>query len=359
MADLVLSGIFKRFGSVEAVAGVSLDCSEGRFMALMGPSGCGKTTLLRLIAGLESADQGSIQIGGRDVTALPPEKRNIGLMFQSYALFPHMTVAGNLAFPMRMRRDFTAAERQRRIARALDLVRLPGVSERYPRQLSGGQQQRVAFARALIDEPDILLLDEPLSNLDARLREEMQLELAELRRQVPVTTILVTHDQSEGLALADEIVVMRGGAIEQAGAPRDVYANPATPFVADFLGGANVLSVAILPGPGGSWTLRFRDGAEFSAPAGFAAKPGSANLVIRQEHIRLFDERAPADIAVQASIAAVAFRGAFAQIAAEAFGQRLRIAAPPGDAPKPGERLRIGWQLKDCKLIPADAEAET
>jgi len=243
VADVEIESVFKSFGKVEALNDVSLTIADGAFVALMGPSGCGKTTLLRLISGLETADRGAIRIGVLDVAATPPEKRNVGLMFQSYALFPHMTVAENLNFPMRMRREYDAAERAHRIGRALDLVRLPHVGDRYPRQLSGGQQQRVAFARALIDEPNVLLLDEPLSNLDARLRDEMQIELVEMRRQVPITTIRVTHDQTEGLTLADEIVVMREGRIEQTGAPRAVYSDPATTFVADFLGGANLIPV--------------------------------------------------------------------------------------------------------------------
>ena len=251
MADVTISHLSKRFGKVDALKDVSLTIRDGAFVALMGPSGCGKTTLLRLLSGLEMADAGTITIGARDVSATPPEKRDIGLMFQSYALFPHMTVAENLSFPMRMRRDYDAAERERRIARALDLVRLPDIRDRTPRQLSGGQQQRVAFARALIDEPSVLLLDEPLSNLDARLRDEMQIELIEIRRQAPITTILVTHDQTEGLTLADEIVVMRAGRVEQAGLPRAVYSEPATVFVADFLGGANLVPVEAAPADGG------------------------------------------------------------------------------------------------------------
>ena len=264
MADVTISHLSKRFGKVDALKDVSLTIRDGAFVALMGPSGCGKTTLLRLLSGLEMADAGTITIGSRDVSATPPEKRDIGLMFQSYALFPHMTVAENLSFPMRMRRDYDAAERERRIRRALDLVRLPDIRDRTPRQLSGGQQQRVAFARALIDEPSVLLLDEPLSNLDARLRDEMQMELIEIRRQAPITTILVTHDQTEGLTLADEIVVMRAGRVEQAGLPRAVYSEPATVFVADFLGGANLVRVDAAP----RRRQLARDGAEWRNDSG-------------------------------------------------------------------------------------------
>ena len=351
MSDVRITGLSKAFGKTIAVRDVSFTCQDGKFTALMGPSGCGKTTLLRLIAGLEAADAGSIRIGQSDVTRLPPERRNIGLMFQSYALFPHMTVAENLAFPLRMRRKYDAAERTRRIARALDLVRLPAIGGRYPRQLSGGQQQRVAVARALIDEPSVLLLDEPLSNLDARLREEMQLELVEMRRQVPITTILVTHDQTEGLTLADEIVVMRDGRIEQSGAPRAVYANPATAFVADFLGGANLIPVEVTAAAAGCWQITFKTGATVLAEAGMTDRPGPAAMAVRQESIRILPGALEGGVSAEAAVTAVAYRGAFAQIAADALGQQLRFAAGPDARLAAGDKIRIGWRLADCRII--------
>jgi ABC-type Fe3+/spermidine/putrescine transport system ATPase subunit len=354
MAGVVVTGLSKRFGKVEALKEVGLVIGDGRFVALMGPSGCGKTTLLRLLSGLETADRGTIAIGARDVTQVAPEQRNIGLMFQSYALFPHMTVAENLAFPMRMRRGYGAAERERRIRNALDLVRLPAVADRYPGQLSGGQQQRVAFARALIDEPDVVLLDEPLSNLDARLRDEMQVELVEMRARLPITTILVTHDQTEGLTLADEIVVMRDGRIEQAGAPRAVYSDPATAFVADFLGGANLVPVEIVAG-NGAWRARAGDGTMVSAPAPKDGAPGAATLMIRQEHLRVQRAGETVDSArdaeAEARIVAVAYRGQAAQIVVDALGQRLRLIADAGAAPAAGDAARIAWPLNEARLI--------
>ncbi len=350
MADVTISNLSKRFGKVEALKDVSLSIRDGAFVALMGPSGCGKTTLLRLLSGLEMADAGAIRIGARDVSATPPEKRDIGLMFQSYALFPHMTVAENLNFPMRMRRDYDAAERERRIRRALDLVRLPDIRDRTPRQLSGGQQQRVAFARALIDEPSVLLLDEPLSNLDARLRDEMQMELLEIRRQAPITTILVTHDQTEGLTLADEIVVMRTGRIEQAGAPRAVYSEPATTFVADFLGGANLVPVDAAPA-GGAWRATAPDGTSIPVPPPADGRGGPANLMVRQEHLRLLAPDEGAEVAVPAVVAAVAYRGQSAQVAVEALGRRLRLGVGPQTRAKAGDAVRIGWALADSRLI--------
>jgi putative spermidine/putrescine transport system ATP-binding protein len=351
VAEVATQGVSKAYGTVWAVRDVSLTVAEGRFVALMGPSGCGKTTLLRLIAGLERSDAGTIRIGARDVTALPPERRDVGLMFQSYALFPHMTVAENLAFPMRMRRGYDGAERGRRVARALDLVRLVNVGDRYPRQLSGGQQQRVAFARALIDEPSVLLLDEPLSNLDARLRDEMQFELVELRRQVPITTVLVTHDQIEGLTLADEIVVMREGRVEQAGPPQRVYSDPATPFVADFLGGANLIPVEVLKAADGGWQARAADGTTVPAPPPRNGQVGPATLMLRQEHLRLVRPGECADANVSGCVGAVAYRGPAVQVVIEAMGKRLRLIAPPDTRLDPGASVAIGWSLIDARLI--------
>jgi putative spermidine/putrescine transport system ATP-binding protein len=350
MADVTIRNLSKRFGKVEALKDVSLTIRDGAFVALMGPSGCGKTTLLRLLSGLELADAGTITIGARDVSTTPAEKRDIGLMFQSYALFPHMTVAENLNFPMRMRRNYDAAERERRIKRALNLVRLPDIRDRTPKQLSGGQQQRVAFARALIDEPSVLLLDEPLSNLDARLRDEMQMELIEIRRQAPITTILVTHDQTEGLTLADEIVVMRTGHIEQAGPPRAVYSEPSTVFVADFLGGANLVPVQVAPADG-SWRATAADGTTIPVPAPADSRPGSATLMIRQEHLSLLAPDETADVSVPAVVAAVAYRGQSVQVAVDALGHRLRLGARPETAAKTGDAGRIGWALSQSRLI--------
>jgi putative spermidine/putrescine transport system ATP-binding protein len=350
MADVTIRNLSKRFGKVEALKDVSLTIRDGAFVALMGPSGCGKTTLLRLLSGLEMADAGTISIGARDVSTTPAEKRDIGLMFQSYALFPHMTVAENLNFPMRMRRNYDAAERERRIKRALDLVRLPDIRDRTPKQLSGGQQQRVAFARALIDEPSVLLLDEPLSNLDARLRDEMQMELIEIRRQAPITTILVTHDQTEGLTLADEIVVMRAGHIEQAGPPRAVYSEPSTLFVADFLGGANLVPVDATSADGG-WRATATDGTAIPAPPPADGTAGPATLMIRQEHMRWLAPGDVADVAVPAIVAAVAYRGQSVQLAVDALGQRLRLGIRPDVLAKAGDSGRIGWAVSDSRLI--------
>lgn len=239
---LVLDRLEKRFGDGDpAVRSLSIEVGSGELLGLLGPSGCGKTTTLRMIAGLMSASGGRIAVGGVDVTALPPYRRNMGVVFQNYALFPHMTVAENLAFGLKMR-GVGRAERDARVSRALDLVRLGSFAGRRPVQLSGGQQQRIALARALVIEPSILLLDEPLSNLDANLREEMRTEIRDIQQRLGITTVFVTHDQTEALAACDRIAVMRAGQLEQLGTPFEVYERPASAFVAGFVGRINQAS---------------------------------------------------------------------------------------------------------------------
>jgi putative spermidine/putrescine transport system ATP-binding protein len=241
MSFLELQGLTKRFGAHVAVDGLSLTVEKGEFVSLLGPSGCGKTTTLQLIAGFVEPTAGAIRLEGRDLLAVKPARRGLGIVFQSYALFPHMTVAENVAFGLEMQ-GVAAVERTRRVGETLELVGLAAFSGRFPRQMSGGQQQRVALARALVIKPQILLLDEPLSNLDAKLREEMQIELRQIQRSLGTTTILVTHDQGEAMALSDRLVVMNHGRAEQIGAPHDAYERPATPFVASFLGKTNLVN---------------------------------------------------------------------------------------------------------------------
>lgn len=231
----------KQYGPVCAVEGVNLAVEKGEFVSLLGPSGCGKTTTLQMIAGFIEPTAGNISLDGEDLLRLPPNRRGLGIVFQSYALFPHMTVAQNLAFGLEMR-GVSRPEINKRVKETLDLVGLSDKAARYPRQMSGGQQQRVALARALIIKPAILLLDEPLSNLDAKMREEMQIELRQIQQTLGTTTVLVTHDQHEALALSDRIVVMSAAKVEQIGTPLDVYEKPATPFVASFLGKTNVFT---------------------------------------------------------------------------------------------------------------------
>jgi putative spermidine/putrescine transport system ATP-binding protein len=243
MSFLVLENLSKRFGAHLAVDSLSLGVEKGEFVSLLGPSGCGKTTTLQMIAGFVEPTSGAVRLEDRDLLAMKPSRRGLGIVFQSYALFPHMTVAENVAFGLEMQ-GVAAAERTRRVGETLELVGLTAFTGRFPRQLSGGQQQRVALARALVIRPQILLLDEPLSNLDAKLREEMQIELRQIQRTVGTTTILVTHDQAEAMALSDRIVVMNHGRAEQVGPPHEAYERPATPFVASFLGKTNLLDGA-------------------------------------------------------------------------------------------------------------------
>jgi putative spermidine/putrescine transport system ATP-binding protein len=267
---LKLDGIRKNYGTVAAVAGVELVVDEGEFFTLLGPSGSGKTTLLRLIAGFERPDSGKIQLGGREVTDLPPYARETNTVFQDYALFPHMTVAENIGYGLRIK-GVPRAAREKRVQRALEMVRLASLGHRRPNQLSGGQRQRVALARAVVNEPEVLLLDEPLGALDLKLRQEMQIELKQIQQEVGITFIYVTHDQEEALTMSDRLAVMTNGQIEQIGSPVDVYERPATEFVAGFIGISNVL---------------LRDG---------------VRLVVRPEKIRMLaeGETAPAGMTVE------------------------------------------------------------
>ena len=249
--DVELVGVTKRFGATAAVDSIDLEVHPGEFLSLLGPSGCGKTTTLRLIAGFERPDEGEVRIGGRDVSRVPPYRRDVNTVFQSYALFPHLTVLDNVAYGLKQR-GLGRSDRRVRATEMLELVRLTGFGERKPRQLSGGQQQRVALARALVMHPRVLLLDEPLGALDLKVRKELQIELKRIQEEIGITFVYVTHDQDEALAMSDRVVVMNAGRIEQIGAPRDIYDRPATEWIASFIGDTNFLhaggrEVAIRP----------------------------------------------------------------------------------------------------------------
>jgi putative spermidine/putrescine transport system ATP-binding protein len=261
-----LSNIVKRFGDYTAVHQMSLDIEEGSFVTLLGPSGCGKTTTLRMIAGLLDPSEGEISIKGKRVNDVPIHKRNLGLVFQNYALFPHKTVADNVAFGLNYR-NVGKEEARRKVAEALELVQLPDLGARYPKELSGGQQQRIALARAIVIEPDVLLLDEPLSALDANLREDMRVELKRIQQSIGVTTVFVTHDQTEALAMSDQIIVMSEGRVEQIGAPEEVYNTPATEFVAQFLGASNLLSAKCTAVEGANYSSTFPASPELPSPS--------------------------------------------------------------------------------------------
>ena len=401
MTHLVLSGLSKRYGDQLAVDGISLSIAQGEFVSLLGPSGCGKTTTLQMIAGFVEPTAGSIRIDGRDLLAIPASKRGLGIVFQNYALFPHLSVTTNIAFGLEMR-QVAKAERMRRVADTLALVGLTGLSERYPAQLSGGQQQRVALARALVIQPELLLLDEPLSNLDAKLREEMQVELARIQRTIGITTLMVTHDQGEALALSDRVVVMHAGRIEQEGFPVDAYENPASGFVCDFLGKSNrftidrIDGVAATPAPAAvtgddaaaavqaihaihaihsSDALRSVDAGPrktSSGPPGTGiarmgpltialppavlarVKPGD-RLLVRPEKIG-FGPPGPA--ALPAKVASRVFQGNHWLYQFEtALGVVLVIRQNDGSPqPATGESVHLVWRAADMRAVPGDPQ---
>ncbi|HEY5829002.1 MAG TPA: putative 2-aminoethylphosphonate ABC transporter ATP-binding protein [Hyphomicrobiaceae bacterium] len=303
---LRVQGITKRFGAFTALDDVSLEVESGRLVCFLGPSGCGKTTLLRVIAGLEMQDTGNVEIGGRDVTRLPPAQRDFGIVFQSYALFPNLTAAQNVGYGLVNRRK-ARAEIAKRVAELLSLVGMPEQGAKYPSQLSGGQQQRVALARALASSPSLLLLDEPLSALDARVRVRLRDEIKALQRRLGITTVMVTHDQEEALAMADRIVVMNRGRVEQVGSPAEIYARPATAFVAHFVGAMNILD-AVVAGPG-----RAQAGSLALAcdALGQRAEGHRVRLGLRPEEVRIRGIEPGAPNAVLVTVVLLDFLGAF------------------------------------------------
>jgi putative spermidine/putrescine transport system ATP-binding protein len=296
MTRLTIDGLSKRFDDVRAVDEVDLDIADHELVSLLGPSGCGKTTTLRCIAGFETPSAGRILFDGGDIVGLPAERRNIGMVFQNYALFPHMTVTQNLAFGLEMRR-VGKAEAAQRIARALETVQLSGLGERYPRQLSGGQQQRVALARALVIEPRVLLLDEPLANLDAKLREEVRFFVRQLQKRVGITTVYVTHDQAEAMVISDRIVVMFDGRVHQIGNPLEIYARPVSREVANFIGLSNFIDARVRGRNGtGEYVLDSGLGVLRCACADALAEGAPVSVVVRPEVIELA-AAGPADAA--------------------------------------------------------------
>jgi spermidine/putrescine transport system ATP-binding protein len=284
---ITLEGVSKRFGSHTAVHELDLEIRDGEFFSLLGPSGCGKTTTLRMIAGFEIPDTGRVLLHGDDVTETQPNKRRVNMVFQQYALFPHMSIYDNVAFGLKMN-SVPRGEHAARIAAMLRIVELEGLERRRPRQLSGGQQQRVALARALVNTPTALLLDEPLGALDVKLRRNMQSELKRIQRELGTTFVYVTHDQEEALAMSDRIAVMNGGRVEQIGSPREIYDNPQTPFVADFIGSLNALELVVAEIVGNLAVGRYGDGERIVVAAGTGIRAGDAIRVsVRPERVRI------------------------------------------------------------------------
>ncbi len=348
MALLAVEGLTKRFGTALALDGLDLEVRRGEFLALLGGSGSGKSTLLRLVAGFEAPDAGRILLEGRDLAGLPPHARPVGMMFQTYALFPHLSVFDNVAYGLRRER-VAAAEIRLRVGEALAMVGLEAMAGRKPHQLSGGQRQRVALVRSLVKRPRLLLLDEPLAALDAGLRERTGLELRALQRRTGAGFVMVTHDQAEALALADRIAVLEAGRLAQCGPPAELYDRPATRFVARFLGAANV--------------LEGRVGADGAVEAGACrlalrhdAAPGEALAVaLRPERIRLLPGPPAAANAVAGMLRDLAYRGdGWMALVALPDGAELRVALPAGAAPpEPGSRLALGWSAE--ALVPLRA----
>jgi putative spermidine/putrescine transport system ATP-binding protein len=352
MGHLHLDGLQKRYGAgAPAVASLSLEVTRGELLGLLGPSGCGKTTALRMIAGLTPSTAGRVVVAGRDVTGLPPYRRDMGIVFQNYALFPHMDVAANVAFGLEMRGK-SRAEIGVRVGRALDMVRLGGLGHRRPKELSGGQQQRVALARALVIEPSILLLDEPLSNLDAKLRDEMRGEIRDIQQRLGITTIFVTHDQTEALAMCDRIAVMQAGRLEQLATPHDIYEHPATPFVADFVGRINRLEA-----------MRTADGSLRAGPLAMRGSPGPAGpvTVMIRPHRVGFGPAANTDWnSCEGVVRRVTYIGDVLQCDVTCGAASLTVerhTQPGAFTPIAGEAVTLCWRVSDTLAFPRDALA--
>ncbi|MBX3530324.1 MAG: ABC transporter ATP-binding protein [Rhizobiaceae bacterium] len=357
-AALSIRSLVKRYGSVVATDGVSLDVSAGEFMSLLGPSGSGKTTLLMLLAGFEVADGGEIRMRDRDISRVPPNKRDIGMVFQRYALFPHMSVAQNVAFPLRMR-GVAKADREARVRAALETVELTGYLDRMPAQLSGGQQQRVALARAIVFEPGILLMDEPLGALDRKLRKHMQVELKELQGRLGATVIYVTHDQEEALAMSDRVAIINAGRIEQLATPRELYDAPASAFVGDFIGEINLFDAKVEELESGGIKLASGFGPLTGTPV-----PGATFSRGQKVHVGIRPERiavraGAASDGWQAGIRQTIFNGSNVTVyATMQDGQELRATVAPNDREASlarGEAISLSAAPRDVFVFPAGA----
>jgi spermidine/putrescine transport system ATP-binding protein len=357
----------KVFGEVAAVDGLDLEIRAGEFFSLLGPSGCGKTTTLRMIGGFELPTAGRIELGGVDITREPPEKRPVNMVFQSYALFPHLSVFENVAFGLR-RRKVPQPEVTQRVGDALDLVRLAGFDKRKPDQLSGGQQQRVALARALVNRPQVLLLDEPLGALDLKLRRQLQVELKRVQLEVGITFIYVTHDQEEALALSDRIAIMDHGRVEQLGTPEELYDAPRTLFVAGFIGTSNLLSGEVESVDGGTALVRLDGGEAVLAAAGTATAGEKVDVAIRPEAIRLeaIDRTAahPSAPTGTTTLDAEVLQSAYLGVSISnqvrtTSGVTLAVVVPRShERPGIGDAVRVSWRATDAMVLPRPRAVE-
>jgi putative spermidine/putrescine transport system ATP-binding protein len=344
MATVSLQHVTKRYGDVVAVSDVTLTIKHGEFVALLGPSGCGKTTTLQMLAGFVEATSGDILIDGKPMRGIPPHKRNIGVVFQSYALFPHLNVVDNVAFGLKMR-NVAPPEIAERVRRALDLVQLTGLDRRYPRELSGGQQQRVALARALVIEPSVLLLDEPLSNLDANLREQMRFEIREIQKRIGITTVFVTHDQTEAMAAADRMVVMSKGEIRQVGTAQEIYERPHDLFVATFIGQANILRGTVAAVRGAEADIALDIGERVVARHDGKARAGDlTTLALRPEDLELAAEAQPGMNNIRGTVVRANYLGAATNAGVRVGETTLVVSIPRGrGAVKEGEPVVVRW----------------
>jgi putative spermidine/putrescine transport system ATP-binding protein len=356
---LDIDGACKSFGDVAALADVTLEVSAGEFVTILGPSGSGKTTLLKVIAGFEAADAGRILVDGADVTDLDPAQRNIGMVFQNYALFPHMSVARNVAYPLSMR-GLGKAEIAKRVAAALEMVELAGMAERLPRQLSGGQQQRVALARATVFQPRLLLLDEPFGALDRKLREQMQMEVRRLQRRLGLTTLFITHDQEEALVMSDRIAVMDRGRLQQVGLPHEIYETPANSFIADFIGESNILTGIVEAGREDLVRVRLQHGPiiEVSSRPDLSARAGQrVRVMVRPERfVDLALGGAPPPLnRIEGSVTESAYIGVSDKYRiATPEGLDILVRLPSGPSSRryrPGETIAAGFHAADARLI--------
>lgn len=359
MPGLRLVQLLKRFGRTTAVNSINLEIEDGEIMTLLGPSGCGKTTTLRCIAGFLIPDEGEVYLGDQQITNLPPERRGIGFVFQNYALWPHMTVFDNLAFGLQLRRVAKSGIRKR-VDEALAMVRLSGFSERYPRQLSGGQQQRIALARALVIQPRVLLLDEPLSNLDAQLREEMRFEIRELQKNLGITAVYVTHDQAEALVLSDRIAVMNDGIVTQIGTPEQIYNQPNNRFVAGFIGLSSFVEgvVTQLEGAGTHGIVTTTDRVGIRVPGSDLSLNQKVTLAIRPEHITLKHDASlavPEDAnLLEGEVVRAAYLGDVIDYRIQVGGWVLRVHTGTDTQLHPHESVQLIIPPERITLIPTD-----
>ncbi len=351
-AGITLRDVVKNYGDFRAADRISLDIRPGEFITLLGPSGSGKTTLLNLIAGFQKLDGGEMLVDGAPIDHVPTHKRGFGMVFQSYALFPTMTVAQNVAFPLRMA-GIDRATAERRVAETLEIMRLSEHAAKTPAQMSGGQQQRVAIARAIVRRPRLVLMDEPLSALDRRLRESIQIEIRELHRAIGSTILFVTHDQGEALTMSDRIAVMDAGRIVQIGTPVDIYRHPRNLFVASFVGESNLIEAEIVQRRGATMALRNRAGYVFEADAGHGIEVGRATVLVRPERIAIAD--GPGPHAMPVTVTSALFLGEVLRIEARAdSGETLLIRcmdAAGRSLPAAGERLHVSWGAADCWVL--------